>query len=59
MVNPEQNYVRASTGKVFTGQQIINLLSLIEDQPIVKVAILIDILPVDTVADDPDSKYGL
>jgi hypothetical protein len=59
MINSNQNYVRISTGRVFTGVQILNLLSLVEDQPIVVASILLDTYPTDKEADDPDSKYGL
>lgn len=56
-INPNQNYRRLSNGHIFTGKQILELLKLAS--PAVQALILLDIVPTDSPAPNPNDRYGV
>lgn len=52
-IKPDKRYRRRSDGHVFTGQQLLDFLTLLQ------AALLLDIIETNDPATQPDSKYGL
>lgn len=53
----DKNYKNTLDGKIFTGQQILNLLSL--SSPPMQAVILLSIKETDEPADKPKERYGV
>lgn len=56
-INPESHYVRLDNGHVFSGRQIIKLLSIACDE--LQAVILLTIRETDLPITNPDSDYGI
>jgi hypothetical protein len=56
-IKPDQHYKNLADGKVFTGQQIIELLAIAT--PYQQAAILLSITETDEPVSEPGTKYGV
>lgn len=56
-IQPDRNYRRCSDGRVFTGQQVLNILNVAN--PFLGKMLLDDIEETDEPATNPNSRYGI
>jgi hypothetical protein len=58
-IHTDKNYKNMRDGRVFTGQQTLNLLEVAEENiPVLVAIILLEIQETDEPATQPQSKYG-